>query len=177
MTEDVPGPGKYSPQKPPKNQDFSQAVFHHTTETMEETKKMVKNATTSDVPGPGAYTLPDLPNIHGVPSFQGRQLPFAVPRPYHYNAQPDLGRKFFQPLRASNSGDLIFGRNFKAGKEMLTNFKSGDAGAALEDGSRQTSKALTNNQRVGFHDEELAINEERMRERDAQDKFDPDRPR
>ena len=62
--------------------------------------------------------MPDVPRLSGAPKFQGRALAFAVPKPFHYNAQPDLGRKY-QPLRVSNSGDLIFGRNFKAGNDVL----------------------------------------------------------
>lgn len=84
-TIDHPGPGKYTPNLPADRVDFSQAVFSHTTETMAESKKLVQRVTggASEVPGPGAYSLPELPSIHGTgPKMLGRQLPFAVPKPY-----------------------------------------------------------------------------------------------
>ena len=99
--------------------DYSQEVYHHTTETMAESKALVKMHTSTDVPGPGQYSLPELPSLAQAPKITGRALPFAVPKPFAYNAQPDMGRKF-QPLRASNSGDLIFGRNFKSGIDSIS---------------------------------------------------------
>ncbi|CAD7925114.1 unnamed protein product [Amoebophrya sp. A25] len=121
VTQDVPGPGAYSPKMLPARKDFSQEMVHHTTETMEESKALVKKNTSVEAPGPGRYSLPELPPLHDAPKITGRALPHSMPRPFAYNSQPDMTRKF-QPVRNQNSGDLIFGRNFKGGQQMIRNY-------------------------------------------------------
>jgi hypothetical protein len=61
--QDIPGPGQYQQKQLPKRYDFSQAVYHQSTDTMEETKKLVKGALSHEVPGPGAYDIPDPPRL------------------------------------------------------------------------------------------------------------------
>jgi len=173
VTMGNPGPGAYEQDKPKKQRDYSQEVYHHTTETMAESKALVKMHTSTDVPGPGQYSLPELPSLAQAPKMTGRTLPFAVPKPFAYNAQPDMGRKF-QPLRASNSGDLIFGRNFKSGQEMLANYPAHhsaekETGAAPAGGFSQRQMAeMERKKQLQLQNEQIAVDEQRIARKDKE---------
>lgn len=107
-----PSPTKYANGGNIEPKIVGRPPFKLLSETMEETKKLVQKALgKSEIPGPGAYDLPDFPPGRSF-VMQGRTLPHSMPAPYNYNSQPDLSRKFL-PLRQQNSGDLIFGRSFR----------------------------------------------------------------
>ncbi|CAD7928830.1 unnamed protein product [Amoebophrya sp. A120] len=186
VTQANPGPGAYTPQMLPARRDFAQEAFHHTTETMEESKALVKKHTSSDAPGPGQYSLPELPSLSQAPKIVGRTLPYAVPKPFSYNAQPDMARKF-QPLRSSNSGDLIYGRSFKSGQQMLQNYPSHSSSTRngapdgppaigtysqrqLADQAKKKQKDMENEQ-IAMDEHRIARKEKELSEKPGQNKW------
>lgn len=127
---DVPDPTKYAVHGTMELKPTGKPQCKYVSDTLEESRKLVRQALSSEVPGPGAYSLPDLPAGKSC-SLPGRALGHAMPGPYNYNSQPDLCRKF-APVRKGNSGDLIFGRNFRKDADGVMIRKSpADAPAAI----------------------------------------------
>lgn len=111
----VPDPTEYAHHGKIELKAVGKPQYKFVSETMNESKKLVRKALATDIPGPGAYTVPEL-NAGKSCTMQGRALGHGMPAPYNYNSQPDLARKFI-PVRQANNGDLIFGRRFRTEEE------------------------------------------------------------
>lgn len=117
LTEENPGPGTYGLPGALRLESKSVAVWHHQSETIDETRRLVREASGGvgdDTPGPGTY-FPVEPRAVRIPSLKGKRLPHGMPKPYDYDCMPDLCRRFkapalrsFVPLREQNSADEIF---------------------------------------------------------------------
>lgn len=100
----------------PKN--AGRLVYRYESATIQETKDLITKVIgdANEAPGPGSYTLPEVPALHGAPSLKGRSLPFAMPHPYAYNCAPDTMNKYsLVPVRQSNNADQIFGIGLRRG--------------------------------------------------------------
>ncbi|KAF4735347.1 hypothetical protein FOZ63_008160, partial [Perkinsus olseni] len=117
----VPGPGAYSPRRPPQRQSQSRPVLKLEGETSAVSRRLFL---AKEVPGPGAYDIPEAPSspVIAVMKPGEARLPYSMPRPFDYNCQPDVGQKFTQSeskevcrklLRVSSSSSKLI--------DMLTN--------------------------------------------------------
>ncbi|KAF4661790.1 hypothetical protein FOZ61_002933 [Perkinsus olseni] len=117
----VPGPGAYSPRRPPQRQSQSRPVLKLEGETSAASRRLFL---AKEVPGPGAYDIPEAPRspVIAVMKPGEARLPYSMPGPFDYNCQPDVGQKFTQSeskevcrklLRVSSSSSKLI--------DMLTN--------------------------------------------------------
>jgi hypothetical protein len=101
------------------NEPQGKPVYRYQSETLAETKKMVKQALGAEAPGPGAYDLPAVKPPPGAVPFEGlsRDNPYALPPPFEYGGTKDYTRRYYVPLLKSGSADAIYGRfDSKGGK-------------------------------------------------------------
>jgi len=119
LSADNPPPGSYDLPGSFNTKTVGRLVYRYESATIQETKDLVTKVIGSadEAPGPGSYNLPDPPNINGVPTLKGRQLPFAMPHPFAYNCAPDTMGKYslLAPVRQSNNADQIFGIGVRRG--------------------------------------------------------------
>jgi hypothetical protein len=101
------------------NEPQGKPVYRYQSETLADTKKMVKQAMGSEAPGPGTYDLPAVKPPPGAVPFEGlgRDNPYALPPPFEYGGTKDYTRRYYVPLLKSGSADAIYGRfDSKGGK-------------------------------------------------------------
>lgn len=107
-------PGSINPHKA-----HGKLIWKYQSETLAKTKKVIEKVVGSghEVPAPGAYTIPDPEPLAASPALRGRALSHGMPHPFAYNCAPDHSRKFdaIGSVRDQNSGDQIYGRDFKRG--------------------------------------------------------------
>jgi hypothetical protein len=105
------------------NEPQGKPVYRYQSETLAETKKMVKQALGSEAPGPGAYNLPTVKPPPGAVPFEGlsRDNPYALPPPFEYGGTKDYTRRYYVPLLKSGSADAIYGRFDSKGQKAPAN--------------------------------------------------------
>jgi len=105
------------------NEPQGKPVYRYQSETLEETKRMVKQALGAEAPGPGAYDLPAVKPPPGAIPFEGlgRDNPYALPSPFEYGGTKDYTRRYYVPLLQSGSADAIYGRFDGKGQRATAN--------------------------------------------------------
>lgn len=126
-------PGAINPHKA-----AGKLVWKYQSESLAKTKKVIERVVGSghEVPAPGTYTLPDPDPIAPVPTLKGRTLSHGMPHPFAYNCSPDLSGKFDDQYRSvvdKNSGDQIYGRDFKRGSPPMTKDRPARAAASADE--------------------------------------------
>mmetsp|Transcript_9006 Transcript_9006/g.19992 ORF Transcript_9006/g.19992 Transcript_9006/m.19992 type:complete len:624 (-) Transcript_9006:223-2094(-) len=130
-TQGNPEPGAYAlPSSLNGNKAQGQLVYRYESATSAETKALVAKMTgKGEGPGPGAYNLPDPPNIHPTPTIRGRQTA-ALPSPFAYNCRPDYCGRFTVSTGVlhKNSADQIFGTGITKGGTLMLGGNSNKGG-------------------------------------------------
>jgi hypothetical protein len=105
------------------NEPQGKPVYRYQSETLADTKRMVKQALGAEAPGPGAYDLPAVKPPPGAIPFEGlsRDNPYALPPPFEYGGTKDYTRRYYVPLLKSGSADAIYGRFDSKGQKSPAN--------------------------------------------------------
>jgi len=118
ILQDHPDPGIYNVTTDVQKKDVGRVVYKYESATIQESKELVRKIAGGrhEVPGPGAYDLPDLPPVNpSVPELRGREQGAPLPPPFNYNCAPNYSANFsnFTPVRQSNSAAQIWGNGVR----------------------------------------------------------------
>lgn len=137
LAKDNPDPGRYNlPGAIRPNKGHGKLVWKYQSETLAASKKVIERVCGrgDENPAPGHYDLQATkPSKEAQsPALKGKESR-PMPHPFHYNCTPDYANKFAlgTPVRGQNSGDQIFGRDFK--KDAMTPERRADKAKAIAD--------------------------------------------